>query len=164
MYVGGHFATIGGADRRGLAALDIATGLATAWNPNPDKAVGTLAVSGSTVYAGGSFTSIGGASRRGIAALDATTGRATAFNANPQPADSFVDSMAVMGQTVVVGGKFEKIGGAVREFIAGLDAATGRATPWNPPLNMFGAFSLAASTRTLYAGGDFGVYTFAAGP
>jgi hypothetical protein len=29
---------------------------------------------------------------------------------------------------------------------------------------MFGAFSLAASTRTLYAGGDFGVYTFAAGP
>ena len=155
---------MGGRTRDRIAVVRAGTGCVTAWNPNPDKAVGTLAVSGSTVYAGGSFTSIGGASRRGIAALDATTGRATALNANPQPADSFVDSIAVMGQTVVVVGEFEKIGGAVREFIAGLDAATGRATPWNPPLNMFGAFSLAASTRTLYAGGDFGVYTFAAGP
>ena len=76
VYAGGGFTSIGGQARNNLAALDLTTGSATGWNPNPDGAVQALALSASTVYVGGSFTSIGGAARRRIAALDAGTGQA----------------------------------------------------------------------------------------
>ncbi len=34
IYVGGFFTSIGGQNRNSLAALDLTTGMATAWNPN----------------------------------------------------------------------------------------------------------------------------------
>src|SRR5207244_2405398 len=78
----GRAATIGGAARNNVAALDATTGLATGWNPNANGQVRTLAMSGSTIYAGGSFTAVGGATRFRTAALDATTGLATAWTSH----------------------------------------------------------------------------------
>jgi len=52
--------------RQNLAALDIATGAATAWNPGADGSVLVLAPSGSSILVGGAFTVIGGQSRGGI--------------------------------------------------------------------------------------------------
>jgi hypothetical protein len=75
VYVGGLFGSIGGQSRNWIAALDAATGQATAWNPNASGGdtfycgVYALAISGSTVYAGGTFTTIGGQTRNNIAAL-----------------------------------------------------------------------------------------------
>ena len=63
VYAGGDFTSIGGQTRNRIAALDAATGLATAWDPDADNRVLALAVSGSTVYAGGQFTRIGGKPR-----------------------------------------------------------------------------------------------------
>jgi hypothetical protein len=75
VYAGGYFTTIGGQARKRLAAVHAITGLATAWNPDPNNvAVYVLAVRGNVVYAGGDFTSIGGQPRTRIAALDAATG------------------------------------------------------------------------------------------
>ena len=70
VYAGGYFTSIGGQGRSGIAALDAATGLATAWNPNANGTVYALAVSGSSVYAGGDFTRIGGQLRPYFAQFD----------------------------------------------------------------------------------------------
>ena len=83
VYAGGWFTTIGGQARRNIAALDAATGLATAWDPCANDDVWSLAVSDGVVYAGGWFTTIGGQARNYIAALDARTGAATAWDPNP---------------------------------------------------------------------------------
>lgn len=70
VYAGGSFAYIGGQARARLAALDLASGLATGWNPNVTGGpVTALAVSGSSVYVAGGFTTVSGQSRIGIAAL-----------------------------------------------------------------------------------------------
>ena len=84
VYAGGYFNSIGGQPRNSIAALDAASGAATAWNPNANGDVHALAVSGGTVYAGGQFTSIGGQPRNRIAALDAASSGATAWNPNAE--------------------------------------------------------------------------------
>jgi len=43
VYAGGSFTAIGGQPRNRLAALDAATGTATAWDPNVDDSVYGLA-------------------------------------------------------------------------------------------------------------------------
>ncbi len=124
----GDFTTIGGQARNGLAALDAATGAATAWNPDANWTVGTLAVAGDTVYAGGAFTAIGGQARSGnIAALDATTGTATAWN--PSADGGGVSTLALSGDTVYVGGGFTAIGGQARNRLAALNAGHWRSPP-----------------------------------
>jgi hypothetical protein len=70
VYVGGDFTSIGGQTRNCIAALDAATGVATAWNPNAAGRVLALAVSGSTVYAGGGFAHVGGETRKSFAQFD----------------------------------------------------------------------------------------------
>jgi len=158
VYAGGSFTSIGGQSRHYIAALDAATGNATAWNPNAggySPRVFALAVSGSTVYAGGGFGSIGGQPRNGIAALDATTtGTATSWNPDKEGS---VFALAVSGSTVYVGGDFTSIGGQPRNNIAALDTATGDATVWNPNARSAttGVYALAVSGSTVYAGGSF---------
>ena len=161
VYVGGYFTTIGRQLRNNIAALDAATGAATAWNPNANNAVYALALSGSTVYAGGNFTTIGGQTRNLIAALDAATCAATAWNPNAT-GDLYyptVRALAVSGSTVYAGGWFTHIGGQARNCIAALDAVTGAATAWNPNLSGVSSastvYALAVSGSTVYAGGDF---------
>ena len=67
MYAGGTFTSVGGQTRNRIAALDAATGTATAWNPNANFQVWALDVSGSNVYAGGSFSTIAGLPHSGLA-------------------------------------------------------------------------------------------------
>ncbi len=161
-YVGGALIThIGGQPRKGLAAVDVGTGAATAWDANPNadgfgsQSMYEVVVDGGTVYVAGGFTSIGGQPRNGAAALDATTGLATAWN--PNPSGGTVGAFAISGSTVYVGGAFTSIGGQTRGRIAALDAVTGAATAWNP--NALGTSpavsALAVSGGTIYAGGAF---------
>jgi len=134
-----------------IAALDAATGLATAWDPGASDEVYALAVNGPTVYACGEFTGIGGQSRRYIAALDAETALATAWNPD---ASDIVIALAVDGSTVYAGGAFTRIGGRARNRIAALDAETGLATTWNTSASGE-VYALAVSGSMVYAGGDF---------
>src|SRR5262245_27284847 len=123
LYVGGDFDHFGGQPRRNIAALDVSTGLATAWNPSANDEVTCLAVGGATIYTGGRFSAIGGQPRASIAALSASTGQATGWNPG---ADHIVSTIVANGGVVYVGGFFATIGFATpRRHLAALDATTG---------------------------------------
>lgn len=79
LVVGGSFSKIGGAQRTGLAKLDLATGAPTGWAPQLQSgAVDLMSVSGNVVYIHGEFIgSVAGAARYGAAAVDLTTGQPT---------------------------------------------------------------------------------------
>lgn len=156
LYAGGWFSSIGGQARSSIAALDVVDGSTTTWDPGGDGVVNALAVHGRGVYAGGVFRTMGGQSRNCLAALDATTGLATAWN--PDPSDVFdgqrVIALAMQDSTLFVGGRFDRIGGADRVNLAGIDIATGSATAWNPDPDGY-VWSLLAQGGDLHAGGGF---------
>src|SRR5262249_61483822 len=78
VFAAGGFSSAGGVARNHLAAIDLTSGQATAWDPNVDGTVSALAVSGSTIYAGGSFTTVnGGAPHHSPAPLEPTPGATT---------------------------------------------------------------------------------------
>ncbi|MBI5095271.1 MAG: hypothetical protein HZB26_22910, partial [Candidatus Hydrogenedentes bacterium] len=164
VYVAGAFQIIGGQARNGLAALDVSTGLATAWDPNVANAFGPyapytmvrkLVVSGNVVYAGGMFTDIGGQARNNLAAINVNTGLATSWN--PDVSGGYqpqVTTLAVSDNLVYVAGDFTHIGSVQRNYVAALDAATGLPTDWAPAASG-PVTALAASGNVMYMGGSF---------
>jgi hypothetical protein len=156
IYAGGYFTAIGGKTRNHIACLDIATGLATDWNPNavgPVASVLALVVRGENAYVGGEFDSIGGQKRDNIACIDAITGFAT--NWNPD-ANKEIYALSVNGNSIYTGGGFTVIGGQTRNHIACLDATTGFATDWNPNASSY-VYALSVSGNSIYTGGAFSV-------
>lgn len=152
LYVGGQFSVIGGESRKNIAALVAATGSVTAWNPDSNGPVDSLAVSGSTIYAGGRFSLIGGQARYCLAALDAGTGNATAWDPDP---NGSIKTVATSGSTVYAGGVYSGIGGETRSNIAAIDTAgVGTVTAWDPnPDNTI--WDIALDGSTVYACGYF---------
>jgi trimeric autotransporter adhesin len=148
LYVGGS----------ALAAYDRRTGKRLAWNPKPNDSVLALAATRSNVYLGGSFGGFGGVERHGLAALDATTGEPTAWNpALPRPEPAFsgpVNALAAQGETLYVGGGFDRVGSKTRHNLAAFDLTNGALTDWNPDAGDE-VNTLAVSATTVYAGGDF---------
>ena len=151
VYAGGAIASVGAISRDRIAAIDLTTGEATAWNPIADQDVLALAVDGGIVYVGGSFTTIGGQSRNRIAALDATTGQVTAWNPN---ADGDVHALAVTGTRVYAGGAFTNINNQKNHFLVALDKTNGLPVIWPTAANG-PVYSLALSASTVYAGGSY---------
>jgi hypothetical protein len=154
LYVGGSFTTMGGQTRNRIAAVDASSGVVASWNPNADNDVWGIAVSGSTVYVGGYFSQIGGQTRYRLAAINAATGAATSWNPSTDPGSLIVQTIAVSGSTIYVGGAFANMGGQVRSNLAALDATTGAATSWNPGPNS-SVIGLAVGSSTVYVGGYF---------
>lgn len=98
----------GGTIRNKIAAFDITTGTATAWNPNMSGPVSALIINGSNIYAGGTFTTVNGATlRNNLAALDLTTGIPTAWDPN---ANSSVNTLLINGTNMYAGGLFSLAG------------------------------------------------------
>jgi hypothetical protein len=69
VYVGGSFAWIGGASRRGFAALDARTALATDWDPRTGWFVGVIVPSEHAIYLGGHYGQAGGYPSDNLAAF-----------------------------------------------------------------------------------------------
>jgi hypothetical protein len=110
VYAGGDFITIGGQPRYSLAALDAATGTASAWNPNADDEVDALLVAGTIVYASGFFTTIHGESRPYLAALDPVSGAprdwAPGIYLDPNYEENGILALTLVGTTLYPGGLF----------------------------------------------------------
>lgn len=145
LFVGGRFASVGGVERRNLAALEMTTGTATSWNPGTgDGEVFDLAVQGRTVFVGGNFLTAAGVSRFNLAAIDRDSGFATEWAPDP---DGTVRRIAVSGRVIYTGGDFATIGGAERAGIAAVDDEFGLALDWS-------AETVGRRVRTLALNGD----------
>lgn len=159
VYAAGSFTTIGGQTRGGVAALDAATGAASAvWDPRTSGGgvVGTC-VNPTTkgVYIGGAFTSgVNVFNRNFLAGFDSATGLILP-NWDPNMTGSIVRAIAVSNGTVYVGGNFTSVNGGARANLAALSATDGQALPLTMNVSGGEVFSLALSQTTLYAGGSF---------
>jgi hypothetical protein len=145
VYVGGLFREIGDESCRGIAALDLTTGIAFAWNPGASLGNVTYAliISGSTLFAGGNCSSGPGMPCYEFLAIDITTGNALPWKKEMNGA---VSSFAKGPTTIYAGGEF---GG-----IARIDSKTGRSLGWDAYANGI-IYAVAVSGSTVYAGGIF---------
>ena len=137
--------------RSRIAALDLGTGAATAWNPNASSSVNQIIPNGGTVYATGLFLSIGGQIRTGLAELDASTGLAGALNINAMGAYFG----AIDAANIYLGGFFSSLGGNPRSRIGSISKASGTVTSWNPSATPGMVMSIAPIGSTVYVGGSF---------
>ena len=146
VYLAGSFTSIGGVARKGLAAIDSATGTVLPWNPNIAGYWTAVAVSGDSVYAGRSGRPFSSEPGNGeVVALSAATGAArwrvkATFprvpydpeDAGPGNMEPQVNGLSLEGTTLYVGGRFNAIGAAARAHAAALDAGSGAVLPWHP--------------------------------
>lgn len=148
LIIAGDFTTVNLVARTGLAWVDASTGQVL---PVTSVLTGRLAVqSGSTLFL---------ATPGGLFAIDATTGAARA-TFTPPVVNGFIQTVAVDGRFVYLGGIFSAAGGQPRANLARVDGATGLVDPaWNPGASA-GATggevsSLVVSGGLLYVGGSF---------
>jgi hypothetical protein len=158
MYVGGLFTTMAGQPRSRLAALDVTSGALTSWDPHAGSAVYALSANATQVYVGGALKSIGGKTRNRLAALDVTSG--TALDWNPSVDNGFVESVALLGNSLYVGGFFTSVGGLARNGLAKVDLVSGSVSSWNPSPVIPGSSNrnvtaIVAGAGLVYIGGNF---------
>jgi outer membrane protein assembly factor BamB len=162
VYLAGSFTSVAGLTRRGLVAIDAASGAINPWDPAANVlGARTVLPSGGVVYVSGSFTTIGGQPRNNVAAVDPITGVASAWNPN---ADGMVTKLAVNGDTVYLTGTFVTVGGQPRNHLAVVSATTGAVLPWNPiaPFALGAPLVVAASSSAVFVGGSGGLAIFEA--
>lgn len=150
LFLGGHFIQVNGTFRNHLAAVTVATGAVTAWNPNPDNRVNALALDGSTLFAGGIFTALGAAPRTRIASFDLATLTLQALAPSP---NNEVQSLASDGSFLYVGGRFTNISGQIRRCLARVDSTTGQVDAWNPMGNATDLFAISINAGEVFVGG-----------
>ncbi|MBK0403323.1 IPT/TIG domain-containing protein [Adhaeribacter sp. BT258] len=159
LYAGGSFnINVNGQNRRGLAAFDKTTGIATSFNPQLNSRVNALATDGTTLFAGGDFTQAGSSSpvtRNRLAAFDLGTGTLTNWNPN---ANSAVYALGMSGAQVVTGGSFTYLKSHDQNGLISLDAVTGAtntgfAANFNYYFYGYAPQTMVISGNTLYVGG-----------
>ena len=162
LFIGGSFSHIGGQLRRGLAQIDLDSGLATLWNARATR-VSTygpeffsLAESGDTLFVSGAFDSLSGTpGRAGGNAAALNTSTAERFDWDPNTND-FVFALALQRGVIFLGGWFTSVGDewVTRRGLAAIDMTTGRVTDWDPQPNNY-VKSLLVHGGKVYVGGYF---------
>jgi len=124
-----HSLKIGKASRNRIAAVNIANGSISLWNPNANNNVSEIAVNDGMLYAAGEFARIGGQHRNRIAALSDFTGLAATLNPG---ANDRVTSIYFIKNLAYIYGTFTMLGGNSCNGLAAYDITNGKATTWNP--------------------------------
>lgn len=123
--IGGSFNSVspnGGAavTRNGIARFNSDGTLDTAFNPNADSTVFSIALqSDGKILIAGTFFNVGGQSRRYLARLDPTTGAPDAFN--PIIENSLRTIAVQPNGKILIGGSFNDINGVSRQGVARLN-------------------------------------------
>jgi hypothetical protein len=171
VFAAGQFTTIGGQGRQRLAAINAASGAVRAsFLANLNGTGRALAVWNDTLFVGGDFTAVTPAgaaqARSGVAAVSLANGAINSnFVANAIPPAGLTSNLLALivhRDTVYVSGAFTNVGGAARNRLAAIDAATGAVTPWQPAVAT-NVFALAAFDTNIYLGGEFTSVTNSAG-
>ncbi len=153
VYVGGLFTFIGGQTRNYIAAIDRATGTATAFNPAPSSSVGELELAGNKLYVGGDFLTIGGQDRVRIAALDVAGGSVLPWY--PGPVGGHVTDFELDGGRLYMSG-VNGVNGTVRKYLAAVDTATAALSGFAPDITIgTDVEALSVEGGVVYAAGSF---------
>ena len=136
IFVGGTFTgakATGGAiqTRDRILSYSKATGVLDAWSPDFNGDVDSIVPSadGAWLYVGGAFTTVNGVSAKylvKISAIDPTK-IDPVFTTRP---NNIVVDMALVGDHLVIGGRFHKVGSATRDLLGSVDLTTGAAQSW----------------------------------
>lgn len=135
VYLAGTFTTVSDSSgqtvhRTNLAAIDLATGQVTSWNPGANGAVLAIATDGSgTVFAGGPFTTVSGQPRNGLVAISAA-GAVLPWQGQVSGGD--VHALRYAPGRLYVGGGYGWIDGVNRPNLAAVDPVTGALLAWDP--------------------------------
>jgi hypothetical protein len=163
VYLGGWFNTVNSTARTALAVVDPTTAaLDTSFDAQLNGAVRTMTLDGSSLYVGGDFSEASGTSHGYVAKLSASTGAAdngfTAYTETGNKIWPFLESIAVIGNRLYLGGYFGKINGQDRSYLGAVNKATGALDPtWNPgSSNWVFAMTPATDDSVLYVGSNSG--------
>ena len=127
-YIGGIFNAVGGKPRGNAALINANGRVDLGFTPATNGIVKAVAVSqdNSVVFLGGKFTTVNGEPRANLAAVDAVTGQLlSGWQADTAGTYPDVNSLAVRGTTLYVGGRFAAIDGIGRRLLAAVDTGTG---------------------------------------
>src|SRR6185503_20358578 len=129
VYVAGAFDYVG-PDTGAFEAIDrVSATVGRRW-PRVDRSVAAIASDGAGGwYIGGGFAWIGNSSRSGIAHILAGGELDHTFIAEVH---GDVGALLVAGDTVYIGGDFDRVADQVRDNLAAVDATTGALRAWNP--------------------------------
>jgi hypothetical protein len=163
LYVGGFFTFLAGSLRSNLGAIDLVSGVATAWDPNVGgNRVQAMACKGDVMYLVGTFHSIGGVDRANAGAVLKSTGEVTPWNPALTSGSGVHGTglaVAVGEDSVYVGGTFTRVNGIVHIHAAAVDGVTGTLLDWDAqPRGPAGAgfvFDLILDQSMLHLAGDF---------
>lgn len=140
LYVSGTFESVNGSAREMIAAVHATTGALLPWNPiigvpynNFPYGVSEMALSDTTMFIAGNFSSINGQPRKNLAEVGLVGGGLTSFSAST---DTAVTTLTRNGSNLYIGGFFKKVGDSTRNGLAAIRISTGRATAWNPNVNL----------------------------
>jgi WD40 repeat protein len=158
--IGGLFTRFGGRARANVAAILADGTVDKTWNPGTNGIVRAVAVSddGGTVFLGGLFTQVAGAARANLAAVDAVSGQVLdSWVADTTGKNPAVNSLAVKGNRLYVGGTFVGIDGTTRKRLVALDVGTGDVvTGFRPaPNGNVREVVVSPDGSKVYAGGAF---------
>lgn len=156
-YVGGAFNRAAGESRESLAAINLANGKLTTWNPSvrtDDTAcgcIGDITILGTTVFVSGSFDEVNGLPQAQIAALGSTTGELYDWTADDIGITGRDIRLFAFGSAVYALDR-DMQGDGGRAF----DAYTGERLAWDLGDHAH-AIALTPLDDALVAGGAFGV-------
>ncbi len=153
--IGGAFSSVNPVPRSGLAAIDGPHARVLAWHPvlrvKADlPPVRALLATDRTLYVGGAFVTVNGQKRRGLAAFDLQSLRLGSWHPRLDGDPwSHVKAIALVGDTLSVGGDFKAINGSPRQAFGAVSATSGR-TVGKPSFHD----EYSGQIMTLYADGD----------
>ncbi len=169
VWIGGHFQTVNGSVRRGLAALDPTTGalaapdagLADEYGHFGNQLVYALAADGETVYVLGQFSFVGGARREQLAAINqdaVVTAWDPGFASYPSGTRFALSGQRLVFSTSNTGVRVNK---TPRLGAFAFDIISGEILPWNPNLaepadpDEAAGYSIVDAGSRLWIGGRF---------
>ncbi len=152
LYIGGNFRSVGPSTGSGVP-VDQIQGLALGHYPRVAGGVEVVIPDGAGGwFFGGRFSGVGGLPRWNLAHLR-RDGSADSWAPDP---DGTVFALALRGDVLYVGGRFNNIAGKARAHLAAFDVATGMLIDWAPEANGY-VYEIFAPSDTIYVGGDFGI-------
>lgn len=169
LFAVGNFTKVGDSTRTYIVALDAKTGKVLPWKTDSIVVeyggIKAIAVSDSVLYIGGKIQKVGDSTRYGIAALDLKTGKLLPWNPMVKYGTSagLVYAIAINGNDIYIGGRFDSVGTYRRLSLALIDKVTGEIKEWNPSVTVYSPNSGEPGTvklikihnSKLYIGGAF---------